>query len=145
MVDGGLIGGDIREVLLVDDESLAVLCSTSRGLAVLCPTSRGLAVLCPPSPSLCLLLLLHFAFGFSLSLRSAFSLLLPSAAAAIGWFLPQRHVETVEQQLQQVHLEIDSNQERDRNIHQSQHQFTIDSLLYIWKYTLTADGNDSNH
>ena len=91
------------------------------------------------------LLLLHFAFGFSLSLRSAFSLLLPSAAAAIGWFLPQRHVETVEQQLQQVHLEIDSNQERDRNIHQSQHQFIIDSLLYIWKYTLTADGNYSNH
>ena len=55
VVDGGLIGGDRREGSLVDDESLAVLCSTSRGLAVLCPTSRGLAVLCPPSPSLCLL------------------------------------------------------------------------------------------
>ena len=52
---------------------------------------------------LCLLAAPPLCLRISLSLRSAFSLLLPSAAAAIGWFLPQRHVETVEQQLQQCY------------------------------------------
>ena len=40
--DGG--GEDKRDVSLADDDTLAVLC----------PSSRGLAACCPPSPSLCL-------------------------------------------------------------------------------------------